>query len=110
MLLARFVADGSVLVSVNGVETAAFPVLDEHGCHMEHDGAYETEGECHFLNQRAIATLVMTRCNFFLSGRASLEATNGEAPLSARGKITLRGRATKHEQNDIVTKDLSRQY
>ncbi|XP_049519401.1 uncharacterized protein LOC125943888 [Dermacentor silvarum] len=47
-LCTLFVADSSVamLVLVNGAETATFPVIDEHGCHMQHDGAfvYETEG------------------------------------------------------------------
>lgn len=51
---ALFVADSSVamLVLVNGVETATFPVIDKHGCHMQHDGAfvYETEGECCYFN------------------------------------------------------------
>lgn len=47
--LARFAEEGSTmtLVSVKGVETTAFPVLDENGRHMQQDGAfvYETQGE-----------------------------------------------------------------
>lgn len=45
----RIVADDStmIVVSVNGVEAPAFPVLDEKGGHLRQDSAflYKTQGE-----------------------------------------------------------------